>query len=572
VYMVTGRGALFLTDAVAKSKRIQVVCTHHEQAAAYAAIARAQLNNSLGVCLVSTGCASTNAITGVLNAYQDGLPVLFISGQNLLKETTYYTGHNVRTYGQQEANIIDIVKPITKYAVMVTDPRDVKSQLQEALYLANDGKKGPVWIDIPLDLQSAQIEPNDLEFFKPKHNAIQAPEIDIAYLKEALESAKRPVLLIGSGIRSANVLEQFSTFAQINQIPVVFTPSSADCYPLSHSLSIGSLGSMGCSRAGAFAVQNADCLIVFGNRLSSITTGVDFSKFARNAKLIVVDIDESEHKKNDLRIDRIVIQDLQFLFDKLGPLRLTSNTLGWVEKCIHWKTVFAFEPHFSSNERVDLYDLTNSLSAHLAEDAIVITDSGLIEVILPSNLNFGRKRRIIHPVSQGAMGFSIPAVMGVADTGRQIVVVVGDGSFMMNMQELETIRAHKIPLKLIVINNNLYSIIRMRQKKLFRNRTIGTDPSNGLTVPNFEKVADLFDFDYVLIDVPESLDARLKKVLQCDKPVLCEIMGKEDQEYIEIAHTKDKAGKFVRRPLEDQWPFLKRDVFLSEMLVEPIDQ
>jgi acetolactate synthase-1/2/3 large subunit len=246
--------------------------------------------------------------------------------------------------------------------------------------------------------------------------------------------------------------------------------------------------------------------------------------------------------------------------------------LGWVEKCIHWKTVFAFEPHFSSNERVDLYDLTNSLSAHLAEDAIVITDSGLIEVILPSNLNFGRKRRIIHPVSQGAMGFSIPAVMGVADTGRQIVVVVGDGSFMMNMQELETIRAHKIPLKLIVINNNLYSIIRMRQKKLFRNRTIGTDPSNGLTVPNFEKVADLFDFDYVLIDVPESLDARLKKVLQCDKPVLCEIMGKEDQEYIEIAHTKDKAGKFVRRPLEDQWPFLKRDVFLSEMLVEPIDQ
>lgn len=572
VFLVTGRGALFLTDAVAKSKRLQAICTHHEQAAAYAATARSQFHNELGVCLVSTGCASTNALTGVLNAYQDGLPVLFISGQNVLKETTYYTGHNVRTYGQQEANIIEIVKPITKYAVMVTDPRDIKRQLHEALFLANDGKKGPVWIDIPLDLQSAQIEPDELPCYEPIAQEIQAPEADIVYLKDALRSAKRPLLLIGSGVRSANVLNKFSVFAHVNQIPVVVTPSSADCYGLSHTLSIGSIGSMGCSRAGAFAVQNADCVLVLGNRLSSITTGVDLCKFARNAKLIVVDIDEDEHKKSDLSIDRIVIQDLQFLFDKLGLLRLTDDTSEWVEKCHHWKARFALEPHFASNDQVDLYDLTNSLSSHLAEDAIVITDSGLIEVILPSNLNFGSQRRMIHPVSQGSMGFSIPAVMGVADTGRQIVVVVGDGSFMMNLQELETIRAHKIPLKLIVVNNNVYSIIRRRQKELFRNRTIGTDPSNGVTVPNFEKVANLFDFDYVHINSPALLEAGLKQVLHSDGPVLCEIMGKENQEYIEISHAKNSDGKFVRRPLEDQWPFLERDVFLSEMLVEPIDQ
>jgi acetolactate synthase-1/2/3 large subunit len=286
----------------------------------------------------------------------------------------------------------------------------------------------------------------------------------------------------------------------------------------------------------------------------------------------VVDIDEDEHKKSDLIIDRLILQDLRFLFDRIGSSRLTGDISPWVDRCLHWKERFASEPYFASTDRVDLYDLTNSLSRHLSDDSIVITDSGLIEVILPSNLNFGDRRRMIHPVSQGSMGFSIPAVMGVADAGRQIVVVVGDGSIMMNLQELETIRAHSVPLKLIVVNNNVYSIIRRRQKELFRNRTIGTDPGNGVTVPNFEQVASLFGFKYILVDDPQSLDVLIEKVLQSDGPVLCEIMGKEDQEYIEISHAKNFAGKFVRRPLEDQRPFLDRDVFLSEMFIQPIDQ
>ncbi len=572
VYMVTGRGALFLTDAVAKSPRIRAVCTHHEQAAAYAATARAQLHHSVGVCLVSTGCASTNAITGTLSAYQDGLPVLFISGQNILKETTYYTKNNLRTYGQQEANIVEIVKSITKYAVTVTDPRDIRMHLEKAMYLANEGRKGPVWIDIPLDLQSAQIEPSEIIGFTPDRATIAAPENDISYIKQALGSARRPVLLIGSGVRSANQLETLADFVQNNHIPVVYTPSSADCYPLSQPLSIGSLGSMGCSRAGAFATQNADCLLVLGNRLSSLTTGVDYCKFARAAKIIVVDIDEDEHKKSELRIDRLIVQDLGGFFELLGPDKLTADIADWAANCQRWKSLFVPEPYFASADRVDLYDLTHALSDKLADDAIVITDSGLIEVILPSNLNFGGHRRCIHPVSQGAMGFSIPAALGVSDAQRQIVVVVGDGSFMMNMQELETIRLHKIPVKLMVVNNNAYSIIRRRQKELFRNRTIGTDPGNGVTIPDFEKIAGLFDFTYIHIEGIHALETGLDQVMQCSGPVLCEIMGKEDQEYVEISHTRNSAGKFVRRPLEDQWPFLEREQFVREMLVEPIDQ
>lgn len=572
VFLVTGRGALFLTDALAKSKRIRTICTHHEQSAAYAAAAHAQLNNTLGVCLVSTGCASTNAITGVLNAYQDGLPVLFISGQNILKETTYFTKRKIRTYGQQEANIIEIVNSITKYAVTVTEPNEIKYHLERAIYFANVGRKGPVWIDIPLDLQSAQIEVDKIIGFDDALVDIQASEEDIGYLKKEIFASKRPVLLIGSGIRSADVLKEFSEFAQTNEIPVVYTPSAPDIYPLSHELSIGSLGSMGCSRAGAFAVQNSDCIIVLGSRLSSITTGVDFCKFARNSKLIVVDIDVDEHKKNALNINRIILQNLKFLFNKLGKARLTDEITPWVSKCMHWKQTFAHEAHFSSAEKIDLYDLTYALSSVLADDAILITDSGLIEVIIPSNLNFGTQRRSIHPVSQGSMGFAIPAALGVADAMRQIVIVVGDGSFMMNMQELETIRAHKVPVKLIVVSNNVYSIIRRRQRELFRNRTIGTDPSNGVTVPNFEQVAKLFEFEYVSIKDISSLESVLRYVMQYQGPVLCEIFGKEDQAYIEVSHVKNSLGKFVRRPLEDQWPFLERDKFLSEMVVEPIDQ
>ena len=357
VFMVTGRGALFLTDAVAKSKRLRPVCTHHEQSAAFAAVARAQLNNDLAVCLVSTGCASTNAVTGVLNAWQDALPVVFISGQNVLNETTYHTQKKLRTYGQQEANIVEIVKSITKYAVMVTDPTKIRYQLEKALYLARTGKKGPVWIDIPLDLQSAQIEPSKLEGFQAARTELSAPDDDIRYLVDVLHSARRPVLLVGSGIRAANRVSQLAQFVQTNQIPVVYTPSSADCYPLSESLSIGSVGSMGCSRAGAFAVQNADCVVVLGNRMSSITTGVDFCKFARAATLIVVDIDEDEHRKNDLPIDRIIVQDLSHLFERLGPTRLTGETENWVTTCQRWKAQFSKEPSFVSTDRIDLYDL-----------------------------------------------------------------------------------------------------------------------------------------------------------------------------------------------------------------------
>ena len=300
-------------------------------------------------------------------------------------------------------------------------------------------------------------------------------------------------------------------------------------------------------------------------------SGPDFCNFARSAKKIVVDIDPIEHSKAGLDFDKIVECDLKNIFTILGEDKLTPALSDWVAQCMHWKNVFSREEYFSSEKNIDLYDLTTALSRDLADDAIVVTDSGLIEVILPNNLDFGPNRRAIHPVSQGSMGFSIPGAIGVAASARQTVVIVGDGSFMMNIQELETIRANSIPVKIIVVNNNIYSIIRRRQKELFRRRTIGTDNSNGVTVPDFSKVADTFGMKYFKIDGLGELDNKLASILAAEGQVLCEVIGKSDQEYIEISHARNSNGKFVRRPLEDQWPFMDRELFAKEMIIETID-
>ncbi|SVD13086.1 uncharacterized protein METZ01_LOCUS365940, partial [marine metagenome] len=265
IFMVTGRGVLFLSDAVAAHKELNGIPLHHEQSAAYAAVAYAQYTGKPGACLVSTGCASTNAITGVLNAWQDGIPCVFISGQNKLKETTRYTGIPIRTFGQQEADIISLVQPITKYAVMITDSNQIVCEMEKALYLAQTGRKGPVWIDVPLDIQNERIEPNELEKFVTGNGSNFEPlKEDIEYVTKALHNAERPAILIGSGIRSADAVQDLKAFVEKYSIPVTYAGSAPDAYGLENPLSIGSVGIMGCSRAGNFTVQNSDLLLVLG--------------------------------------------------------------------------------------------------------------------------------------------------------------------------------------------------------------------------------------------------------------------------------------------------------------------
>jgi len=575
IFSVSGRGALFLTDAVAKHGKICNVAVHHEQSAAFAAVAFAQFSGKIGACLVSTGCASTNVITGVLSAWQDNIPCIFISGQNILNETSNYTGLKIRTFGQQEADIIPIIKSITKYSAMLHKGSDIVEELDKAIFYALEGRQGPVWLDIPLDLQSANVDVElPLTKVEIEKKDYSVSDNDISKLVNRLLNAKRPVVLIGSGVRSASAEESLRLFIESQNIPLVYSNSAPDIYGTKNRLSIGSIGSMGASRAGNFCLQNSDLVLVLGNRLSAYSTGVDFCDFARDAEIIVVDIDPIEHSKNGIKIDQLLEIDVELLLTKLNNIGFSCKVTDWVDKCLHWKNLFSIvEQNFLDSEKIDLYELTKALSKALPEKCSLVTDSGFIEVIVPTNFNFGNSQRSIHPISQGAMGFALPGAIGTHFASNQpVFVVVGDGSVMMNLQELQTIIHNKIPVKIIIINNNVYGIIRRRQSELFRGRVIGVDPSNGVSCPNFEKIALAFGLKYQLIEKKESLELSLKQLVETDGSVICEIICREDQSYIELGTVRDQNKKMVRRPLEDQIPFLERELFLSEMIINPIKQ
>lgn len=573
-FSVTGRGSLFLNDALKNNPKINEYFFHHEQSAAFATVSYAQLTGKPACCLISTGCASTNTITGLLSAWQDGVPSIFISGQNTLKETTRKRNIKIRTFGQQEADIISIVKPITKYSVMIEKPEDLDKELQKAIHIANTSPKGPVWIDIPLDIQDHRIE-KKYKKVQFNNSMYKCKKSELNYIYNSIQNSKKPALLIGSGIKSAGAEIQFNKFVKKFKIPVTYTHSSVDVYKYDNQLCIGSVGSQGCTRAGAFVVQNSDLLIILGSRINSLTTGPDKNKFARKAKIIAVDINKNEFKKNNIKINKLILSDLDYFLKEINKLKVKVKWQTWNKIAKNWKkNLKKYDPSENDNGKVGLYEFSKVISNSLSNNSIFICDSGFVDVIMPNNIEFKKNQRCLHPVSQGSMGYAIPAVLGahVADKKKDIICVVGDGSFMMNLQELQTIKNYKSNPKIFVINNNMYGIIRRRQKELFRNRTIGTDTTNGVIGTNIKKIAKCFNFKYFKINKKYELKNKLKQIMEYKGPIICEIMAILDQDYIEIGYSKNSKGIIVRRPLEDQKPFIKRNIFQKEMIIKPIDQ
>jgi acetolactate synthase-1/2/3 large subunit len=376
---------------------------------------------------------------------------------------------------------------------------------------------------------------------------------------------------VGSGIKLANAVNEFRYLVKKLQIPVIFTSSAPDIYGSKNRISIGSAGSQGCTRAGNFVLQNSDLLIVLGCRLNSAVIGSDIKKFARRAKIILVNNNKNESIKIKKTIE--IISDLKIFINSLNKKFFFPKKTKWLKKCIYWKKIFYnYEDLDNCKKKIGLYKFSEILSEIMPARSTFICDSGFVDVIMPTNIKFNNTQSCLHPVSQGMMGYAIPSIVGANQVKkRPIVCVVGDGSIMMNIQELQTISFNKIPAKIFVINNNLYGIIRRRQKNLFRERTIGTDPSNGLNAPNFKDVAKCFGFRYQKISSNKYAKEKIKKILELKSPILCEVLGSENQNYIEVSHAKNKFGKFVRRPLEDQSPFLDRNLFLKEMIIEPID-
>ncbi|MCI9002115.1 MAG: thiamine pyrophosphate-binding protein [Oscillibacter sp.] len=576
VFYVSGGQCVYLTDALRRSDDIQGVSMHHEQAAAMAALSYALYNDNFGACLVTTGCAGTNTMTGLLHAWQDSIPCIFISGQQSYDQTVKGSGLPLRQVGIQEADTESIVKPLTKFAVTVESADKIAYYLDKAIYLAKEGRKGPVWLDVPLNVQNAMVNEDRLERYTPEtEKRFRASEEELCFVAEALNHAERPVLLAGHGVRSAGAAEALKCLAEKLSLPVVFTRFAYDMFPSDSERNMGIVsGANGACRYGNFCIQNADLVLCVGCRLSIETTGPEREKFARAAKLIVVDIDEVEHAKKGARIDCFIHGDAKDFLERFGQAELKTISPAWKEKCRHWKEIFRYQSEWSAGDHlVDLKIFMERLSTRLPEYSVLISDAGLTGAVVAAASKVKATDRVLLSYAQGEMGYSLPGALGAAPlAGGPVIAYTGDGSFMMNLQELQTLVRNQYNIKVIIMNNNGYSGVRHGQRAHFRGKTIGTDPSNGLDFPDYGKIAAAFGIPYCKAENTADMDGAIAEILRSEGPFICEVMCDPDQFDLHNALVTYGKRKFGFRPIEDQSPFIDRETFFREMIVEPMEE
>lgn len=579
IFTVTGGGAMFLNDSFGNHSKLTAVYNHHEQASAMAAVGFAKYSGGFGAACFTTGCGGTNAITGVLDAWQDSTPVFFVSGQVKRKETTYNATTKMRQYGVQEANVVAIVESITKYSVMVNTPEEIAYHLEKAAFIANSGRPGPVWIDIPLDVQGAWIDQSELKHFDPVAEGYELSSHPtqkvIQKLAELLNKAKRPVVIAGNGIRLSNTQDEFISFVEKYKIPTTFSYLSIDLLPSNHPLSVGRLGAKG-DRAGNFSVQNADLVLVLGSRLSVALTGFEYDLFAREAEVVVVDIDAEEHKKNTVHIDLMIESDLRSFFQDMKQVNVQNTASEWVEKCQRWKNKWpVYQESYATESKINMYEFIHQLDGYMKDESVVVSDAGSAYYVASQALQIDKKQRYITSGAQADMGFTLPAAIGVcfASQEREVIGITGDGSFQMNIQELQTIKHHNLPIKIFVWNNGGYLSIKTTQTKFFEARYAGTSKESGISCPSFEKIAKAYGIEYIRATNPTILGNVLKESFDMNGPVICEVMCPEFQEVIPaVSSVKKPDGTMVSKPIEDMYPFLSREEFLSEMLIAPVDE
>lgn len=580
VFMVSGGGLMFLTDGLVCNSKLNKVCCHHEQAAAMAAVSYAKYKG-IGCAYVTTGCGGTNTVTGVLNAWQDNTPCVFISGQCKRKETLEYVGLPIRQVGVQEADIIAIVRSITKYAVMVNHTEDILYHLEKAFYLAKNGRPGPVWLDIPMDIQSAEVDESGLKHFDPielKPLKTKPSVKEIEGLIQDLEKAQRPVFIAGQGVRLSGATEELYGLVHKHNIPVVFSRLGTDVMPTMDDLNIGRIGNKG-TRAANFAVQNADLVIAIGSRLSVSSTGQEYEYFAREAKVIAIDIDKYEHLKNTIHIEQIIQADVKEVLLKLLEKPWGKSYSDWAIKCLDWKQKYPVclpEYYEDDSQGINMYLFVEELSKYFKDDSVLIGDAGSAVYVPPQGIKtFSKDQRYITSGGQAEMGYTLPATIGVcvAREGKEVLGITGDGSFQMNIQELQTLVYHHFPVKLFVWNNDGYLSIRATQNKFFDGRFIGTDNTSGISFPEISKIAEAYGIDYFRIDTIQDIREQMPLIMSKTGPVLCEVKIIRDQEVIPTVSSRKMAdGRLISAPIEDMYPFLPREEFNSNMIAKPVQE
>ena len=574
VFLVVGGGAMHLNDAFGQQNIY--ICNHHEQASAIAAEVYARVNDFLGVCNVTTGPGATNAITGIMGAWVDSIPLLCISGQ-VKQSVSLYQNSGYRQIGTQELPIIDVIKPITKYATPILNPQDVAYELEKAIFIATDGRPGPVWLDIPLDVQGAHINENKLRHFTPPKEKSYLTNIsaEIKKTMEMLKSAKRPIIIAGYGIRLGKALKEFYTYINQSKIPVVTSVQAHDLMWENHPLFAGRFGIFG-TRAGNFAVQNADLLLVLGSRLHLVDTGYDFENFARESKKILVEIDKTELKKPYIPIDLSIHTDVKKFLTEIQKQNIVYPSYSsWMKKCKAWrKTYPVCLPEYKKTKKyINSYHFIDILSKLLKKNDTIITGNGSAYTCSLQGLKLKKGQRFIYNVGCASMGYDLPAAIGAyfAEQKKRIILLTGDGSIQMNIQELQTIAHHQIPVKIFMFNNQGYLAIRITQESFFK-RFYGINKQTGISFPDIKKIAKAYNIPSIRLSSQKNLAHGINKVLKSKGPYICEIMMPPDQKLIpKPSSVSNPDGIFISKPLEDMYPFLDRKEFLKNMIIKPVN-
>ncbi len=578
VFTVSGGGMLHILEAIRKHPDLEYVCNYHEQASAMCAEAYARAKESIGVCLVTFGPGATNAITGVMGAWQDSVPLLVISGQ--VKSTDTIAGAPLRQRGIQEVDIIPIVKPFTKYAIQIQHENEIEHHLHQALILAFSGRPGPVWLDIPMDIQARAMPKTRLLFklseFLPKTSLEKLDpslEAEFKTIETRLRSSKRPLIYLGNGVRLARATKAFLKLVEEWKIPVVSSWNATDILSNTHPLYIGRPGIYG-QRGANFALQNCDLLLVLGARLSIPQVGYDIKEFARAAYKIMIDIDPAELAKFKGHFQTLIPCDAAVAIDRLRQIQPLeeSQIHEWKKYCHRWATNYSpnLPEYAEATDGLNSYTFCDWLSKHMPSNAIIVTDMGTSFTGTYQAITIKDQQRIITSSGLASMGYGIGACVGAsfADLGRVTLCLTGDGGIQMNLQELMAIAHYKLPIKVIIFNNRGYLTIRHTQNALFNGAFAASSPDSGVTCPNFKKIAEAYEIDYIMYDSAKLLPDSAPSWLTNSSPQICEIKMPYMQPLVPKTSFKQLPdGRLVSPPLEDLYPFLPREEFEANMLI-----
>jgi len=559
VFMVSGSSAMWLTDALKRNEKLNAYCCHHEQVAAMAADGCGRVGNIPGVCLVTIGPGATNAITGVAEAFVDSSPMFVISGQANSKVHQYQLDSGIRQKGTQSINLEPIVSSITKYFAAVMTPESIRYHMEKAYYLATEGRKGPVWIDVPVDIQNRQV-PENMDGFIIEEKKTDVP--DITNVLSELKKAKKPLVLAGYGVRSAGCCEKLKNICESQNIAVVTSRGGIDVIDTDSTVYVGRPGSYG-DRPSHFAIQECDFMLILGSRLSMSTVGYYPDRFGKNAYKVMVDIDEKEIDKGDVPVNESFNCDISVFLDELENKIETndvSERLEWISHCKKMREKYPIvSDEYRKQETINSYYFTEKLSEYTPEETSIIVDTGSVCNIVSQTWDLKKGQKYIISGGLSCMGFWASSI-GIATMNNKVIALSGDGSTQMNIQDFATIKYYNLPLKLFVYNNNGYMLIRHNQHNYMNDRFLGVGPDSGVQTPDFCKVAEAYGLKAVKISEKSEIDSKLKEVMEYDGPVICEVMTEEFGIIApRIASRVMPDGSLKAAEFDDLWPFLDKE-------------